>query len=164
MVYAQSTATISGTIRCGSGCSAVGLNYGDPIQSGGSVVAHMTTALDPITGSPRPDLPTMDTNTTIDVHGHYELSVTPGVFDLYVSANGYQMTLFASSVVVLTGQSLSYDAYVTVTSTSTVTSTTTEIPIPGIPGFPIEAILVGFIVGIIGLALIRRSRYRGSSS
>jgi hypothetical protein len=128
----------------------------------------MTMALDPLTYAPNPDLSTTDVNTTFDAsaQGHYELQgLLPGIFDLYVFANGYQTALFASGVTVHSGQNLSYDAYVTVTSISTVTSTstTTEMPLPGIPGFPIEAILAGFIIGIFGLALMRRARARVGS-
>jgi len=176
MVNAQSTAsaTISGTIRCGSGCSVIGLKYGDPIQSGGSVIAHMTVALDPFTGVVSPDLTTTDSNTTFGAsdHGRYELHVFPGIFDLYVLADGYQFALFASGVTVKSGQNVTLDAYVTpgvatyygplsITTFTAVTSTTTTTVAPVIiPGFPVESLLLGLLLGLCALALLRRMRKR----
>ena len=119
MVNGQSTgdSTISGTVRCGSGCAAVGLASGDPINAAGSVVAVMTMRLDPYTGYPRPDLPisrSVGASFDTSAHGHYALQgLLPGIYDLYASANGYKMVMIASGVTVHGGQSLSYDASVT---------------------------------------------------
>ena len=108
--------TITGTVRCGGVCDTVGLSYGSPINAAGRIVAHMTMALDPYTGSTRPDLPTTDAQTSFDAsaHGHYELQgLLPGIYDLYAFASGYQTVLVASGVTVHPGQSLSFDAYMT---------------------------------------------------
>lgn len=140
-------ATISGTVRCGGGCDTVGLKYGDPVRSGGTVEAQMTTALDPFTGQPEPDLPLASTSTTsatIDENGHYELQVPFGIFDLYASANGYQTTLFASGVVVnKTGQSFAFDAYVTV------------VPTPA-SAYVVIVVVWAIIVSNVGFVLLRR--------
>jgi hypothetical protein len=37
-------------------------------------------------------------------------------------------------------------------------STTTPLVMPAIPGFPIESILVGIILGLTTLAIVRRRR------
>ncbi len=122
----------------------------------------MTMALDPFTGQPRPDLPTTTTNTTFDAsaHGHYELQVQPGVFDLYVHAVGYELTLFASGANVTMGVNRTIDAFVTVAATTTTsvigTSTFTVAPVLPISGFPTESLLLGLILGLCWLALHKR--------
>ena len=108
--------TISGTVRCGGGCDTVGLQYGGPIQSAGSVLAHMTMALDPYTGGQRPDLPTTDGQATFGAsdNGHYLIQgLQPGIYDLYARADGYQLTLVSQGITVQSGQSLYFDAYLT---------------------------------------------------
>jgi hypothetical protein len=40
------------------------------------------------------------------------------------------------------------------------TTTPTPIPTPGIPGFPVESIIVGIVGGVFALMLLRRQRYR----
>ena len=115
IVKGQSTSTVSGTVRCGTGCYAVDLSDGSPIDSDFRIVAVMTIALDPDTGSPNPGLPTTNANASFDASalGHYELQgLLPGIYDGYVYANGYETTLFASGVKVLGGQNLSFDPYV----------------------------------------------------
>lgn len=114
VVNGQSTATISGTVRCGGGCSAFGLAYGDPVNVAGKVVAVMTMALDPYTGAARPDLPVTNAKTSFDASasGQYVLQgLLPGVFDLYASANGFQLALVQSGITVHGGEILHFDAY-----------------------------------------------------
>ena len=86
IVMGQSTSTISGTVRCGTGCDAIDLPDGSPIDANFRIVAVMTVALDPNTGSPRPDLPTTNADTSFDASalGQYELrGLLPGIYDLY---------------------------------------------------------------------------------
>jgi protocatechuate 3,4-dioxygenase beta subunit len=76
----------------------------------------MTMALDPSTGAQRPDLPTTNGQATFDAsaNGQYQIQgLLPGIYDLYVYADGYQTILGQHGVTVLTGVSLHFDFYVT---------------------------------------------------
>jgi hypothetical protein len=96
-------ATILGTISCS----------GQPVRSGGMVEAIMITALDPYTGQPVMGGPLTNAQASIDFSGHYKLQgLNPGIYDLYASANGFKPVLFASSITVLSGQSLHFDGSV----------------------------------------------------
>jgi hypothetical protein len=104
-------AIITGTIRYGSFNQTL---YNQPIGEAGAVYANMTMRLDPYTGQPRPDLPTVDAvgyfNAT--ANGHYEVEgLAPGVYDLYAESAGCPESVIASSVTVLKGQSLHFDGY-----------------------------------------------------
>lgn len=143
------TSTISGTVRCGSGCSTVGLNYGDPIQSAGRVAAHMTVALDPYTGAQRPDLPTTDGQTSFVAadHGQYEVQgLNPGIYDLYAFATGYRDTLVASGITVHPGQSLHYDCYMATTG--------------AVPEFFSPTLILISVFGFVALSLVAKRQRR----
>jgi hypothetical protein len=104
-------AILTGTVRYAGYNQTL---YSHPIQEAGRVYAQMKMRLDPYTGQPRPDLPTVDAvgyfNAT--AQGHYEVEgLAPGVYDLYASAAGYPETLVQSGFTVLKGQSLHFDAY-----------------------------------------------------
>lgn len=114
IVNGQATSTIQGTVRCGTGCNTFGLSDGSPINVAGKIDAVMTMALDPNTGAARPDLPLTNSHTTFDAsaNGQYVLQgLLPGIYDLYASANGYQMTLVQSAITIHLGQTFHYDAY-----------------------------------------------------
>jgi len=147
-------ATISGTVRCGSSCSSVGLSNGDPVQSAGKVIAHMTMALDPYTGAQRPDLPTTDGQTTFDAsaHGQYMIQgLNPGIYDLYASADGYQLTLVVSQITVQAGQNLHYDAYLN--------------PIGATPEFPsATTLLIVVMLAFVAISLATKRRTKKLST
>jgi hypothetical protein len=155
----STTSTISGTVRCGTGCDAVDLPDGSPIDADFRIVAVMTIALDPNTGSPNPDLPTTNADTSFDASalGQYKLQgLLPGIYDLYAYANGYQTTLFAQGVEVHEGQNLSYDAYVKPCSSSgcltpsNTTAETTTISPSNITQQPALVLVVIAVVVVIG--------------
>jgi len=132
-------AIVTGTVRYGGYNSTL---YGQPIGEAGMVYAKMTTRLDPYTGQPRPDLPTVDAqgffngttlcldstepqcsnppataptlnHGTLGANGHYEVEgVAPGIYDIYAQAAGFPQQVCASGVTILKGQSLHFDCYV----------------------------------------------------
>jgi hypothetical protein len=98
--------TISGTISCN----------GQPVRSGGRVDAIITMGIDPYTGNPIPISPGnpyyTNVETSIDSSGHYAVKVYPGIYDLYASASGFKIAIFASGFVVKAQQSLQVDGNV----------------------------------------------------
>ena len=109
-VQGQSISEISGTVRCGnpSGCGPI--SYSGPIASPGVFWAHETLKLGE-------GIFPLDAYTDVNpATGQYDLTMTcpacTGIFDLYVSAVGYQGdTLCSSGVTVLSGQSLHFDCF-----------------------------------------------------
>ncbi|MGA2971333.1 MAG: carboxypeptidase-like regulatory domain-containing protein [Candidatus Bathyarchaeia archaeon] len=114
-------AIITGTIQYGGYNATL---YGQPVQEAGAVWAHMTTKLDPYTGSSIIDCsggtlmaPTAGCTDAVGyfnatAHGHYEIEgVAPGTYDIYAEAAGYPQTVIASGVNVLKGQSLHFNGY-----------------------------------------------------
>ena len=114
-------AIITGNIQYGGYNATL---YGQPVQEAGAVWAHMTTKLDPYTGSKLTDCTsgniTMPAAGCTDAvgyfnataHGHYEIEgVAPGTYDIYAEAAGYPQTVIASGVTVLKGQSLHFNGY-----------------------------------------------------
>ena len=114
-------AIITGTIQYGGYNASL---YGNPVEEAGQVWAHMTTKLDPYTGSSIIDCsggtlmaPTAGCTDAVGyfnatAHGHYEVEgVAPGVYDIYAEAAGYPQTVIASGVTVLKGQSLHFNGY-----------------------------------------------------
>jgi len=114
-------AIITGTIQYGGYNASL---YGLPVEEAGQVWAHMTTKLDPYTGSKIIDCsggtlmaPTAGCTDAVGyfnatARGHYEVEgVAPGVYDIYAEAAGYPQTVIASGVTVLKGQSLHFNGY-----------------------------------------------------
>ena len=99
-------ALVTGTLRYGGYNT---LLVGEPVQEAGMVYAKMQTRIDPATGKPNPQLPTVDGvayfNATSD--GYFEIDgLAAGVYDFYASAAGYPETLIQANVTVLRAQSL----------------------------------------------------------
>jgi hypothetical protein len=104
-------AIVTGICRYGGYNSTL---YGAPIGEAGMVYAKMDTRLDPYTGQPRPDLPTVDAQGFFNAtaNGHYEVEgVAPGIYDIYAEAAGFPRQLVQSGVTILKGQSLHFDCY-----------------------------------------------------
>jgi hypothetical protein len=99
-------ANVTGTLTYGTYNASLS---GQPLQEAGMVYAKMETRIDPATGKPNPDLPTIDGvgyfNATSD--GFFEIDgLAAGVYDFYASAAGCPETLIQTGVTVLPGQSL----------------------------------------------------------
>jgi len=161
------TGTISGTILCGSGCGTVGLSFGEPINVAGTVYAHMSEVLDPYTGyaltmcpagppgqaSAMQGCTNAQTSFSASANGQYELQgLEPGIYILYVSADGFPEIVFASGVTVYPSQTLSIDAYVC-SSSGFVNGNCSQTPTPT-PEFPSGSSIIVAIGIILALAVI----------
>ncbi len=141
--------SISGTVHCKSSCSTVGLSDGAPVNVAGKVQAYMTMALDPTTCNNRPDLPTTPGQTTFDAsaQGHYSIqNLLPGIYDLYASADGFQLTLVRSAIILCSGQSITQDAYI--------------LPIGAVPEFPSTLSVLVVLVFALGAVSLFSKRSR----
>ncbi|HYW00916.1 MAG TPA: carboxypeptidase-like regulatory domain-containing protein, partial [Candidatus Acidoferrum sp.] len=173
MVKGQSaTGTISGTILCGSGCGSVGLSFGQAINVAGNVYAEMSEELDPNTGyaltmcpggppdqaSTMPGCMNAKTSFSANVNGQYELGgLAPGIYTLYVSADGFPEIVFASGVTVNPGQTLSINAYVC-SSSGFVNGNCSQTPTPT-PEFPSGSSIIvttGIILALAAITLRKR--------
>jgi hypothetical protein len=115
---ALNPASIGGTIRYGGYNSTLN---GSPILEAGKVLAHMTTKLDPSSGSalytclPLPQPPTPGCIDAVgyfnaSAQGRYDLEgVAAGTYDIFAEAAGYPQQLIQPQVTVLSGQSLHFD-------------------------------------------------------
>ncbi len=161
------TGTISGIILCGSGCGSVGLSFGQAINVAGNVYAEMSEILDPYTGyaltmcpagppdqaSTMPGCMNAKTSFSANVNGQYELQgLAPGIYTLYVSAEGFPEIVFASGVTVNPGQTLSINAYVC-SSSGFVNGNCSQTPTPT-PEFPSATSILVAIGIILALAAI----------
>jgi hypothetical protein len=178
IVKGQSTAgTISGTIICGSGCNTVGLSYGQPINVAGNVYAEMSEELDPYTGyainmcpasppgqpSSMPGCVNDQTSFDANANGHYELQgLQPGIYTLYVSANGFPEIVFASGITVNPGQIISIDAFVC-TSSGFVNGNCPQTPSAPTPEFPSGSSVIAAIGIILALAIITPHKKKEST-
>ena len=166
------TGTISGTVRCGGGCDTAGLSFGQPINVAGNIYAEMSEELDPYTGyaintcpagppgqpSSMPGCVNNQTSFGASANGHYELQgLQPGIYTLYVSAQGFPVIVFASEVTVNPGQSLSIDAFVC-TSSGFVNGNCSQTPSAPTPEFPSGTPIIAAIGIILALAIITRHK------
>jgi hypothetical protein len=113
-------AIITGTIRYGGYNSSL---YGKPVELAGKVWAQMTTKFDPYTGKSVVDCTKASKPTLVGcadavgyfnetADGHFEVEgVAPGIYNLYAEAAGYPLSVIATNVQVLKGQSLHVDGY-----------------------------------------------------
>ena len=176
IVMGQSdTGTISGTVLCGSGCGTMGLSFGEPINVAGTVYAHMEEVLDPYTGyalamcpagppgqaSAMQGCTNAQTSFAANANGQYTLQgLPPGIYTLYVSANGFPEIVVASGVTVYPGQTLSIDAYVC-SSSGFVNGNCSQTPTPT-PEFPSGSSIIVPIGIILTLAIttLKRKNHR----
>jgi len=161
VVTGQTTgnSSISGTIYCQTGCSAVGLSAGAPVNVAGKVQAVMIMALDPTNCAQRPDWPWTNgqpnEQTTFDssAQGHYTLqNLLPGIYDVYASADGFQLTLITPNHITLcSGQSISQDGYL--------------LPIGVTPEFPsATTLLIVVVLALVAVSLITKRRTKKFST
>jgi len=171
----SATGTISGTILCGGGCGTVGLSFGQPINVAGNVYAEMSEVLDPYTGyaltmcpagppgqpSAMPGCTNAQTSFSASANGQYELQgLLPGIYTLYVSADGFPEIVFASGVTVNPGQTLSINAYVC-SSSGFVNGNCSQTPTPT-PEFPSGSSIIVAIGIILALAVITPHKIRNN--
>lgn len=106
-----------------------------------------TTATSIIMSSTTTTVPVTQTSTVATT------TVTTGITQTQTTMTATTQTQTATSTSITTTQTQT----ATVTST---TSTTTTVPSQGIPGFPVESILVGLAGGLVVLTLLGRRRRR----
>ena len=170
------TGTISRTILCGSGCDTVGLSFGQAINVAGNVYAEMSEVLDPYTGyaltmcpagppsqaSAMPGCMNAQTSFSANSNGQYELGgLAPGIYTLYVAADGFPEIVFASGVTVNPGQSLTINAYVC-SSSGFVNGNCSQTPTPT-PEFPSGSSIIittGIILALALITLHKRKNHR----
>ncbi len=66
----------------------------------------------------------------------------------------------STSTTLLTSSTVSTSTKIISTNTTTTITNTKAVPPGGIPGFPVESILAGIIVGLAALSMLRRGRIR----
>ncbi len=102
--------TISGTVKCSTGCAAVGLTDGSPINSAFQISASMTMAADPVSCQADPSLPLapfIQASFPASANGQYQLQgLQAGLYLLTASAAGYQAVNFSPNATVCAGHSL----------------------------------------------------------
>jgi hypothetical protein len=170
---------ISGTILCGSGCGSVGLSFGQPINVAGNVYAEMSEELDPYTGyaltmcpAGPPGQPSAmsgctnaQTSFSANANGQYELGgLAPGIYTLYVLAEGFPEIVFASGVTVNPGQTLSINAYVC-SSSGFVNGNCSQTPTPT-PEFSSGSSIIiatGIILALTVITLHKRRNHAQST-
>ena len=68
-------------------------------------------------------------------------------------------TVSTSTTAIVTSATSTFMSTLTSSTTTTTTATATASP-GGVPGFPAESIVIGFVVGVVALMLLRRRRNR----
>lgn len=145
--------------------NVVGLDLGPNAAVSGSTV-YFGAGLDPRLYAFQPAVPVVtttstsiimsSTSTTVPVTETSTVAtatVTTGITQTQTTMTATTQTQTATSTSITTTQTQ------TATATST-TSTTTTVPSQGIPGFPVESILVGLAGGLVVLTLLGRRRRR----
>ncbi len=79
-----------------------------------------------------------------------------GIFS--TTATVTSVSTVSTSTTLLTSSTVSTSTHIISTNTTTTITNTKAVPPGGIPGFPVESILAGMIVGLAALSLLRRRR------
>jgi hypothetical protein len=102
------------------------------------------------------------TSFAANANGQYTLQgLQPGIYTLYVSADGFPEIVFASGVTVYPGQTLSIDAYVC-SSSGFVNGNCSQTPTPT-PEFPSGSsiiVAVGIILTLVVITTLKRKNHR----
>jgi hypothetical protein len=114
-----------------------------------SITFYTTTVVSPTT-----------TSTTITTYSHTLTSGTTFVPSTSTTWTNVAATTTNRTITTTTSETVTSTSYTTisVTSTSIYSATVTAPTTPPIPGFPLESILAGLALGLLGVHLIYRSR------
>ena len=151
----DSTCTITGS---GNSTSSPSCSISAGVVTGSFVVANVAAAVYTITVIGNQAADSVSADFTVDASSNQTTSSTSS--STTMTSQSSTTTVAQPTVVVVTSVVTTVVSSPTTTAlrTSSSISVTTPMTMPSVPGFPLESIITGIILGLILLAIVRRRR------